>query len=89
MALLSFCSKPFQQVILDYDYTFTTPYCGSETIEMDMEKVCALGSSVSFAVSLPFSGKKNSITVVCHMELSPELFIQFGLCNGSLLIKTH
>ncbi|KAL7599610.1 hypothetical protein Lser_V15G24590 [Lactuca serriola] len=26
-------SKPFQQVILDYDYTFTTPYSGSETVE--------------------------------------------------------
>jgi len=35
------CSKPFQQVILDYDYTFTTPYCGSETIGLDMEKVCS------------------------------------------------
>ncbi|KAL4181151.1 hypothetical protein AMTRI_Chr12g235790 [Amborella trichopoda] len=28
-----FRSKPVQQVILDYDYTFTTPYCGSEVIE--------------------------------------------------------
>ncbi|CAN8229468.1 unnamed protein product [Cochlearia groenlandica] len=25
-----FRSKPSKQVILDYDYTFTTPYCGSE-----------------------------------------------------------
>ncbi|KAJ6671156.1 TIP41-LIKE PROTEIN ISOFORM X1 [Salix viminalis] len=33
-----FRSKPFQQVILDYDYTFTTPYCGSETMEFDTEK---------------------------------------------------
>ncbi|KAJ6951075.1 TIP41-like protein [Populus alba x Populus x berolinensis] len=33
-----FRSKPFQQVILDYDYTFTTPYCGSETIGLDTEK---------------------------------------------------
>ncbi|KAJ8768946.1 hypothetical protein K2173_023941 [Erythroxylum novogranatense] len=33
-----FRSKPFQQVILDYDYTFTTPYCGSETIDVDAEK---------------------------------------------------
>ncbi|CAN1812977.1 TIP41-like protein [Linum perenne] len=31
-----FRSKPFQQVILDYDYTFTTPYIGSETIEVIM-----------------------------------------------------
>ncbi|BBN18269.1 type 2A phosphatase activator TIP41 [Marchantia polymorpha subsp. ruderalis] len=28
-----FASKPSQQVILDYDYTFTTPYCGSENLE--------------------------------------------------------
>ncbi|KAL2537235.1 TIP41-like family protein [Forsythia ovata] len=28
-----FRSKPDHQVILDYDYTFTTPYCGSESIE--------------------------------------------------------
>ncbi|KAI3692571.1 hypothetical protein L6452_32388 [Arctium lappa] len=25
--------KPFQQVIVDYDYTFTTPYSGSEIVE--------------------------------------------------------
>ncbi|KAI3712284.1 hypothetical protein L1987_70835 [Smallanthus sonchifolius] len=28
-----FRSKPFEQVILDYDYTFTTPYSGSENVE--------------------------------------------------------
>ncbi|XP_073005068.1 TIP41-like protein [Typha latifolia] len=33
-----FRSKPTEQVILDYDYTFTTPYCGSETIEPSREK---------------------------------------------------
>ncbi|XP_021892353.1 TIP41-like protein [Carica papaya] len=33
-----FRSKPSQQVILDYDYTFTTPYRGSEMIEIDKEK---------------------------------------------------
>ncbi|KAK6916369.1 TIP41-like protein [Dillenia turbinata] len=32
-----FRSKPFQQVILDYDYTFTTPYCGSQSIEFNTE----------------------------------------------------
>ncbi|KAK7390956.1 hypothetical protein VNO78_19193 [Psophocarpus tetragonolobus] len=32
-----FRSKPSQQVILDYDYTFTTPYCGSGTIEIDKD----------------------------------------------------
>ncbi|XP_057732612.1 TIP41-like protein isoform X1 [Arachis stenosperma] len=32
-----FRSKPSQQVILDYDYTFTTPYCGSCTVENDKD----------------------------------------------------
>lgn len=31
-----FRSQPFQQVILDYDYTFTTPYCGSEKVGGDI-----------------------------------------------------
>ncbi|XP_028556268.1 TIP41-like protein isoform X2 [Dendrobium catenatum] len=34
-----FRSKPVQQIILDYDYTFTTPYCGSEAVELNHEKV--------------------------------------------------
>ncbi|GLT76688.1 hypothetical protein SLA2020_483330 [Shorea laevis] len=33
-----FRSKPSQQVILDYDYTFTTPYFGSEAIEIDSDE---------------------------------------------------
>ncbi|KAL4573142.1 hypothetical protein LXL04_019939 [Taraxacum kok-saghyz] len=33
-----FRSKPFEQVILDYDYTFTTPYSGSETVETGSEE---------------------------------------------------
>ncbi|CAN8327465.1 unnamed protein product [Cochlearia groenlandica] len=32
-----FRSKPLEQVILDYDYTFTTPYRGSELIEKEIE----------------------------------------------------
>ncbi|GAB2291724.1 TIP41-like protein [Dionaea muscipula] len=32
-----FRSKLFQQVILDYDYTFTTPYHGSEIIETEKQ----------------------------------------------------
>ncbi|XP_020578524.1 TIP41-like protein [Phalaenopsis equestris] len=34
-----FRSKPVQQIILDYDYTFTTPYCGSEAIELNCEQL--------------------------------------------------
>ncbi|GJZ65086.1 casein kinase 1-like protein [Tanacetum coccineum] len=29
--------KPFEQIILDYDYTFTTPYSGSESLETSSE----------------------------------------------------
>ncbi|XP_075478172.1 TIP41-like protein [Primulina tabacum] len=32
-----FRNKPTDQVILDYDYTFTTPYRGSTAIEMNLE----------------------------------------------------
>ncbi|KZV22183.1 hypothetical protein F511_07882 [Dorcoceras hygrometricum] len=32
-----FRNKPTDQVILDYDYTFTTPYCGSTGIEINPE----------------------------------------------------
>lgn len=32
-----FRSKPFQQVILDYDYTFTTPYCGSAAVKVNSQ----------------------------------------------------
>nr|GEV45361.1 TIP41-like protein [Tanacetum cinerariifolium] len=32
-----FRSKPFEQIILDYDYTFTTPYSGSESLKTSGE----------------------------------------------------
>ncbi|MCL7041137.1 hypothetical protein MKW94_021937 [Papaver nudicaule] len=32
-----FRSKLFQEVVFDYDYTFTTPYCGSETVKKNTE----------------------------------------------------
>ncbi|XP_010277155.1 PREDICTED: TIP41-like protein [Nelumbo nucifera] len=38
-----FRSKPIQQVILDYDYTFTTPYCGSEMVDVSLDK-CQIGA---------------------------------------------
>jgi hypothetical protein len=37
--LLFSCSKPSDQVILDYDYTFTTPYCGSDDLVLKPETV--------------------------------------------------
>ena len=42
----SFCSKPSQQVILDYDYTFTTPYSGSGTVQVDDNQVCIPSTSL-------------------------------------------
>lgn len=54
------CSKPFQQVILDYDYTFTTPYSGSETIDLDMEQVSHRHSSLKFT-NLPLVAFKTMI----------------------------
>ncbi|CAI9104332.1 OLC1v1002980C1 [Oldenlandia corymbosa var. corymbosa] len=36
-----FRSKPSEQIILDYDYTFTTPYSGSETHETNSELTSA------------------------------------------------
>ncbi|KAL5070326.1 hypothetical protein RYX36_021213 [Vicia faba] len=34
-----FRSKPFEEIILDYDYTFTTPYCGSGAIEIHKDLI--------------------------------------------------
>lgn len=34
-------SKPSDQVILDYDYTFTTPYCGSDDLVLKPETMQA------------------------------------------------
>ncbi|KAH7835617.1 hypothetical protein Vadar_028003 [Vaccinium darrowii] len=36
-AIWKFKTESIQQVILDYDYTFTTPYCGTESKEINAE----------------------------------------------------
>ncbi|KAJ4716200.1 TIP41-like protein [Melia azedarach] len=64
-----FRSKPFQQVILDYDYTFTTPYCGSETIEMDMEK-----HECGKSTSLYWEDCEEKIDMVALTSKEPILF---------------
>lgn len=43
-------SHPFEQIVLDYDYTFTTPYCGSETIEINGEVHASLNLCVGLAM---------------------------------------
>ncbi|KAJ7967532.1 TIP41-like family protein [Quillaja saponaria] len=61
-----FRSKPSQQVILDYDYTFTTPYCGSETIELPVEK--------NGEGHLCWEESKEKINVIALASKEPILF---------------
>ncbi|KAL5788156.1 hypothetical protein ACOSP7_005105 [Xanthoceras sorbifolium] len=68
-----FRSKPFQQVILDYDYTFTTPYCGSETIEMDAEKH-ENGEILDRTSSLHWEDCEEQIDMVALASKEPILF---------------
>ncbi|KAL5561328.1 hypothetical protein UlMin_031075 [Ulmus minor] len=62
-----FRSKPSQQVILDYDYTFTTPYCGSETIEN--EKGMSEGAN-----NLQWDDCKEQIDLAALTAKEPILF---------------
>lgn len=68
-----FRSKPSQQVILDYDYTFTTPYCGSETIEIDTEQHGRGGISEG-TCSLHWEDSEEQIDVVALASKEPILF---------------
>lgn len=68
-----FRSKPSQQVILDYDYTFTTPYCGSETIEIVAEE-CGRGEVSQETCSLCWEDCEEQIDVVSLASKEPILF---------------
>lgn len=68
-----FRSKPFEQVILDYDYTFTTPYCGSETIELDTDKHGS-GNILDGSSSLHWEDCNEKIDVVALASKEPILF---------------
>lgn len=68
-----FRSKPFEQLILDYDYTYTTPYCGSETIEMDTDKH-GTGNILDGSSSLCWEECKEKIDVVALASKEPILF---------------
>ncbi|XP_048231672.1 TIP41-like protein isoform X2 [Ricinus communis] len=63
-----FRSKPSQQVILDYDYTFTTPYCGSETIENES------GEFLEASSSLHWEDSEQKIDLVSLASKEPILF---------------
>ncbi|KAL9270727.1 TIP41-like protein [Drosera capensis] len=66
-----FRSKPFQEVILDYDYTFTTPYCGSETI--DTEKM-SKENTLDGACCLKWEDTVERIDLVGLAAKEPILF---------------
>lgn len=67
-----FRSKPFQQVILDYDYTFTTPYCGSELIDTDTEHES--GDLSKGSCNLHWENCEEQIDVVALASKDPILF---------------
>jgi len=51
-----FRSKPSDQVILDYDYTFTTPYCGSDAVVLNSGTVWTFNLILKFIfVPFPFT----------------------------------
>ncbi|OAY45506.1 TIP41-like protein [Manihot esculenta] len=68
-----FRSKPSQQVILDYDYTFTTPYCGSETIEAGSNKNGS-GNISETSSSICWEDCDEQIDVVSLASKEPILF---------------
>ncbi|GMH23611.1 hypothetical protein Nepgr_025454 [Nepenthes gracilis] len=63
-------SKPFQQVILDYDYTFTTPYSGSEIVETEK----ARENISDVRCSLNWEDCKEKIDMVALSEKEPILY---------------
>ncbi|KAB1208467.1 TIP41-like protein [Morella rubra] len=68
-----FRSKPSEQVILDYDYTFTTPYHGSETIEVDTGK-CGKGEISQKRCNLLWEDCEEKIDVGSLASKEPILF---------------
>lgn len=67
-------SKPSQQVILDYDYTFTTPYCGSETVEAKSEDQITMGAPDGSGCRLQWEDCKEKIDVIALSTREPILF---------------
>ncbi|XP_019255475.1 PREDICTED: TIP41-like protein [Nicotiana attenuata] len=67
-----FRSKPLQEVVLDYDYTFTTPYCGSETVERNVECESAIPDEGSSCI--PWEDCKEKIDLVALASKEPILF---------------
>ncbi|XP_048635181.1 TIP41-like protein isoform X3 [Brassica napus] len=76
-----FRSKPSQQVILDYDYTFTTPYCGSGVVEKDQETV------VLYEDELADNGVSLLTVKVRVMPSSWFLLLRFWLRVDGVLMR--
>ncbi|KFK30065.1 hypothetical protein AALP_AA7G212100 [Arabis alpina] len=68
-----FRSKPLQQVILDYDYTFTTPYRGSEVIEKDKEAV-EVKANLEGEASIQWENCEEQIDLAALSLKEPILF---------------
>nr|GMD92657.1 TIP41-like protein [Ipomoea batatas] len=68
-----FRNKPSQQLVLDYDYTFTTPYYGSETVEINSQQH-ERGTLNKSSCSLQWEDCKEKIDLVALALREPILF---------------
>uniref|UniRef100_A0A7N0UGF1 TIP41-like protein n=1 Tax=Kalanchoe fedtschenkoi TaxID=63787 RepID=A0A7N0UGF1_KALFE len=66
-----FRSKPVKEIILDYDYTFSTPYCGSETVETAAE---GMRETSDGSCSVQWEDCKEKIDVISLASNEPILF---------------
>ncbi|KAF0915077.1 hypothetical protein E2562_033193 [Oryza meyeriana var. granulata] len=64
-----FRSKPSDQVILDYDYTFTTPYCGSDSVVQN-----PMQTSLDEPSNLCWEDTEDRIDLVALSAKEPILF---------------
>uniref|UniRef100_A0A0E0D752 TIP41-like protein n=1 Tax=Oryza meridionalis TaxID=40149 RepID=A0A0E0D752_9ORYZ len=66
-----FRSKPSDQVILDYDYTFTTPYCGSDAV---VQSTDSMQTSLDESSNLCWENTEDRIDLVALSAKEPILF---------------
>ncbi|KAL0365339.1 UNVERIFIED_CONTAM: TIP41-like protein [Sesamum angustifolium] len=67
-----FRSKPTDQVILDYDYTFTTPYSGSASVEKNSEP--GRGAAEESSCNAHWEDCQEEIDMVALASKEPILF---------------
>ncbi|XP_051178147.1 TIP41-like protein [Lolium perenne] len=66
-----FRSNPSDQVILDYDYTFTTPYCGSDAVALNQD---TMQTGLDECSSLCWEDTDDRIDLVALSAKEPILF---------------